>query len=72
MIKPDLRDNNYFKNRIMEENDKTCAVCFTRMGDLAVEELKQSEAEPVEQNSGDDWSDMTESIEELYTEQKKL
>ena len=56
----------------MEENDKTCAVCFTRMGDLAVEEFKQSEADPVEQNSGDDWSDMTESIEELYTEQKKL
>ena len=57
----------------MDENEKVCAVCFSRMGDLAAEEIaEQSFEEILAKNNDEDWSDMSESEEEFYTEQKKL
>lgn len=57
----------------MDENDKVCAVCFSRMGDIAADEIAEQSFEEIQpQNNDEDWSDMSESEEEFYTEQKKL
>ena len=57
----------------MEESDKTCAVCFTKMGDIAAEEISQQRNDEIaERENDDDWSDVSMSEEELYTEPKRL
>ena len=50
----------------MTESDKVCGVCFTSMGDLAVEKLEEemNRAEGVIESDNDLWSDVSMSDED--------